>query len=93
MISEPVDPPDWFGVASPAGTVLTPDNGVRVDEVAMVTPGTNPGIPVVVVTRGNVVVVVVEVVVVVTATGDPGSVVVVVVVVGAGIFTTFTANE
>ena len=44
-----------------------------------------------VVTRGNVVVVVVEVVVVVSPIGVPGTAVVV--VVGAGIFTTFTANE
>jgi hypothetical protein len=56
---------------------------------ARVAPGTNPGMPVVVV-RGMVVVVV-EVVVVVVSTvtpGAPGTVVVV-----GGVFTTFTARE
>jgi len=71
--------------------VTSPGNGASVDEVAIVTPGTKPGIPIVVVTRGKVVVVVVDVVVVVSPTTVPGAAVVV--VVGAGMFTTFTANE
>ena len=65
--------------------MTSPGNGASVDDVAIVTPGTKPGIPVVVVTRGKVVVVVVEVVVVVSPTGVPGAAVVV--VVGAGMFT------
>ena len=48
--------------------MTSPGNGASVDDVAIVTPGTKPGIPVVVVTRGSVVVVVVLVVVVVFPT-------------------------